>query len=139
METFLASFIMTIVMLVGTIGFSAGLTVQTSSTYESYIANGDSAVSQDAAEKYYLDAINVDPANPLAYQNFLKDVPLTRNFPKMSTTPLKMRYMNTRTNSNQSIRRNMPIMLHINSVRHCTFHMCRHHRNLKVRTLVWQA
>lgn len=70
-KTFLASFIMTIVMLVGTIGFSAGLTVQTSSTYESYIANGDSAVSQDAAEKYYLDAINVDSANPLAYQKLL--------------------------------------------------------------------
>lgn len=71
-KTFLASFIMTIVMLVGTIGFSAGLTVQTSSTYESYTANGDSAVSQDAAEKYYLDAINVDPANPLAYQKLLE-------------------------------------------------------------------
>lgn len=71
-KTFLASFIMTIVMLVGTIGFSAGLTVQTSSTYESYIANGDSAVGQDAAEKYYLDAINVDPANPLAYQKLLE-------------------------------------------------------------------
>lgn len=71
-KTFLASFIMTIVMLVGTIGFSAGLTVQTSSTYESYIANGDSAVSQDAAEKYYLDAINVDPANLLAYQKLLE-------------------------------------------------------------------
>lgn len=71
-KTFLASFIMTIVMLVGTIGFSADLTVQTSSTYESYIANGDSAVSQDAAEKYYLDAINVDPANPLAYQKLLE-------------------------------------------------------------------
>lgn len=71
-KTFLASFIMTIVMLVGTIGFSAGLTVQTSSTYESYIANGDSAVSQDAAEKYYLDAVNVDPANPLAYQKLLE-------------------------------------------------------------------
>lgn len=71
-KTFLASFIMTIVMLVGTIGFSAGLTVQTSSTYESYIANGDSAVSQDAAEKYFLDAINVDPANPLAYQKLLE-------------------------------------------------------------------
>lgn len=71
-KTFLASFIMTIVMLVGTIGFSAGLTVQTSSTYESYITNGDSAVSQDAAEKYYLDAINVDPANPLAYQKLLE-------------------------------------------------------------------
>nr|WP_306526155.1 serine/threonine-protein kinase [Ruminococcus bromii] len=71
-KTFLASFIMTIVMLVGTIGFSAGLTVQTSSTYESYIANGDSAVSQDAAEKYYLDAINVDSANPLAYQKLLE-------------------------------------------------------------------
>lgn len=71
-KTFLASFIMTIVMLVGTIGFSAGLTVQTSSTYESYIANGNSAVSQDAAEKYYLDAINVDPANPLAYQKLLE-------------------------------------------------------------------
>lgn len=71
-KTFLASFIMTIVMLAGTIGFSAGLTVQTSSTYESYIANGDSAVSQDAAEKYYLDAINVDPANPLAYQKLLE-------------------------------------------------------------------
>lgn len=71
-KTFLASFIITIVMLVGTIGFSAGLTVQTSSTYESYIANGDSAVSQDAAEKYYLDAINVDPANPLAYQKLLE-------------------------------------------------------------------
>lgn len=71
-KTFLASFIMTIVMLVGTIGFSAGLTVQTSSTYENYIANGDSAVSQDAAEKYYLDAINVDPANPLAYQKLLE-------------------------------------------------------------------
>lgn len=71
-KTFIASFIMTIVMLVGTIGFSAGLTVQTSSTYESYIANGESAVSQDAAEKYYLDAINVDPANPLAYQKLLE-------------------------------------------------------------------
>lgn len=71
-KTFLASFIMTIVMFVGTIGFSAGLTIQTSSTYESYIANGDSAVSQDAAEKYYLDAINVDPANPLAYQKLLE-------------------------------------------------------------------
>lgn len=71
-KTFLASFIMTIVMLVGTIGFSAGLTVQTSSTYESYIANGDSAVNQDAAEKFYLDAINVNPANPLAYQKLLE-------------------------------------------------------------------
>ena len=71
-KTFLASFIMTIVMLVGTIGFSAGLTVQTSSTYESYIANGDSAVSQDAAEKYYLDALNVYPAYPLAYQKLLE-------------------------------------------------------------------
>lgn len=71
-KTFLASFIMTIVMLLGTIGFSTGLTVQTSSTYESYIANGESAVSQDAAEKYYLDAINVDSANPLAYQKLLE-------------------------------------------------------------------
>lgn len=36
-KTFLASFIMTIVMLVGTIGFSAGLTVQTSSTYDYFL------------------------------------------------------------------------------------------------------
>ena len=71
-KTFLATFIMTIVMLLGTIGFSVGLTVQTSSTYESYVANGNSAVSQDVAEKYYLDAINVDPANPLAYQKLLE-------------------------------------------------------------------
>lgn len=71
-KTFLASFIMTIVMLVGTIGFSAGLTVQTSSTYESKIENGENALDQDAAEKYYLDAINVDPANPLAYQKLLE-------------------------------------------------------------------
>lgn len=71
-KTFLASFVMTIVMLVGTIGFSIGLTVETSSTYESYITNGDSAVSQAAAEKYYLDAINVDPANPLAYQKLIE-------------------------------------------------------------------
>lgn len=71
-KTFLASFIMTIVMLVGTIGFSAGLTVQTSSTYESYIANGDSAVSQDAAEKAYLDAIEIDPSDLRAYQGLLE-------------------------------------------------------------------
>lgn len=71
-KTFLASFIMTIVMLVGTIGFSAGLTVQTSSTYESKIENGANALDQDAAEKAYLDAIEIDPSDLRAYQGLLE-------------------------------------------------------------------
>lgn len=71
-KTFLASFIMTIVMLVGTIGFSAGLTVQTSSTYESKIENGENALDQDAAEKAYLDAIEIDPSDLRAYQGLLE-------------------------------------------------------------------
>ena len=70
-KTFLASFIMTIVMLVGTIGFSAGLTVQTSSTYESFINDGIRAVSQNAAEGYFLKAIEIEPANTKAYTELL--------------------------------------------------------------------
>lgn len=71
-KTFIASFIMTIVMLVGTIGFSIGFTVQSSSTYESKIENGENALDQDAAEESYLDAIEIDPSDLRAYQGLLE-------------------------------------------------------------------
>lgn len=71
-KTFLTTFIMTIVMLLGTIGFSVGLTVQTSSTYESKLDSGKNALDQTAAEQDYLDAIDIDPSDIRAYQGLLE-------------------------------------------------------------------
>lgn len=82
-KTFLTTFIMTIVMLLGTIGFSVGLTVQTSSTYESKLDSGKNALDQAAAEQDYLDAIDIDPSDIRAYQGLLeiyeKDSKLTED------------------------------------------------------------
>lgn len=71
-KTFLTTFIMTIVMLLGTIGFSVGLTVQTSSTYESKLDSGKNALDQAAAEQDYLDAIDIDPSDIRAYKKLLE-------------------------------------------------------------------
>lgn len=68
---FLTSFITTVVMLIGTIGFAAGATVQKSSTYDNYINEAEIADSQSEKEELYRQAIKTDPARTDAYEDLL--------------------------------------------------------------------
>lgn len=71
-KTFLTSLILTLVMAIAVIGFSIGLSAETSSTYEYYINRAENAVDQDEGTDYYMSAIDVDPANIEAYAALLK-------------------------------------------------------------------
>lgn len=66
-KTFLSSMILTIVMLFGTIGFSIAKTVETSSTYDSYIQRAQNTQSADD----YILAIETEPDRIDAYVGLL--------------------------------------------------------------------
>lgn len=79
-KTFVASLIMTLVMLLGTVGFSFASSTMTSQTYSSLITEGDNLaggidLSEDErkeVESKYIDAITkVEPGNIEAYQHLL--------------------------------------------------------------------
>lgn len=67
-KTFLASLIMTVVMLFGTIGFSIARSLETASTYESYINHAKNAQSADE----YIKAIETEPDRIEAYTGLLE-------------------------------------------------------------------
>lgn len=67
-KTFLASLIMTVVMLFGTIGFSIARSLETASTYESYVNHAKNA--QSAEE--YIKAIETEPDRIDAYKGLLE-------------------------------------------------------------------
>ena len=80
-NTFIASVIMMLVMVLGTLGFSVAASAMTSQTYASLIKEGDSlkdnaANSEDSynrAEKSYVDAFTkVEPTNLEAYEKLLE-------------------------------------------------------------------
>ena len=67
-KIFLASLIMTVVMLFGTIGFSIARSFETASTYESYVNHAKNA--QSAEE--YIKAIETEPDRIEAYTGLLE-------------------------------------------------------------------
>ena len=67
-KIFLASLIMTVVMLFGTIGFSIARSLETASTYESYVNHAKNA--QSAEE--YIKAIETEPDRIEAYTGLLE-------------------------------------------------------------------
>ncbi len=80
-KTFIASMILTVVMLLGTIGFSVATSAMTSQTYSSLITEADNILDkidiskqdQDLAESKYIEAIDkVEPGNVEAYLSLLK-------------------------------------------------------------------
>lgn len=66
-KTFIASVILTVVMLIGTIGFSVASSAMTSSTYDSLITEAENTENADK----YLNAIEVDPGDIRAYTGLL--------------------------------------------------------------------
>lgn len=66
-KTFIASLILTITMLIGTVGFSIAKSVQTASSYDSYLNHAQTA--QDA--EYYMKAIETNPKELAAYTGLL--------------------------------------------------------------------
>ncbi len=77
-NTFLAVSILTVVMLVLTIGFNIVLKMQTANTYESYIQQAVECTRNDEQEelkekaKIYRKAIDLDASRPEAYLNFMQ-------------------------------------------------------------------
>lgn len=66
-KTFLASMIITVVMLFSTIGFSVAKNLETASTYDAYIAKAEN--TQDVQS--YLDAIEIEPTDIKAYKGMV--------------------------------------------------------------------
>lgn len=80
---FFASIILTIVTLIGTLGFSIALSVETSSTYDSYISQADNSINSDESSQLYIKAIGIEPSRIDAYKSLLnlyeKDNKLTNS------------------------------------------------------------
>ncbi len=70
-KTFLVSLVLTIAMLIGSIGFGMAVSFQTASTYESLIDSAENSMNQSEAEEYYLNAIDVEPGKVDAYSGLL--------------------------------------------------------------------
>ena len=79
-NTFIASVIMMLVMILGTLGFSIASSAMTSQTYASLLKDGDDLAEQaltsqesyNQAEKKYMEAIEkIDPSNLEAYEKLL--------------------------------------------------------------------
>lgn len=66
-KTFFVSLVLTITMLVGTVGFSIAKSAQTASSYDSYLSHAQTA--QDA--EYYIKAIETNPKELAAYTGLL--------------------------------------------------------------------
>ncbi|MCI6652739.1 MAG: serine/threonine protein kinase [Ruminococcus sp.] len=71
-KVFITSIILTIVTLIGTLGFSVALSVKKSSTYDYYLETAEMVKSdQDESTKYYLNALSVNPKDIRAYEGML--------------------------------------------------------------------
>ncbi len=74
-KTFLVSVIITLVMLVASLGFKIGAVVTTSTEYDSYIAQAENLagdeLSKDEAVNYYNTAIELNPTDLTAYYGIL--------------------------------------------------------------------
>lgn len=72
-KTFIASIILTIVMLFTTIGFSIASNAMSASTYDNLILEGDNAAEDSKAEAAYEKAIkDIDPGDSTAYIKLLE-------------------------------------------------------------------
>lgn len=70
-KTFIASVILTLVMLVGSIGFTVALSLQTSSTYEYYMNQAGNSMNEEERAEMYKNAIETDPSKIDGYSALL--------------------------------------------------------------------
>ena len=70
-KTFIASVILTLVMLVGSIGFTVALSLQTSSTYEYYMNQAGNSMNEEESAEMYKNAIQTDPSKIDGYSALL--------------------------------------------------------------------
>lgn len=70
-KTFIASVILTLVMLLGTVGFTIALSMQTSSTYEYYMNQAGNSMNEEESAKMYKNAIETDPSRIDGYSALL--------------------------------------------------------------------
>lgn len=70
-KTFIASVILTLVMLLGTVGFTVALSMQTSSTYEYYMNQAGNSMNEEESAQMYKNAIETDPSRIDGYSALL--------------------------------------------------------------------
>lgn len=70
-KTFIASVILTLVMLLGTVGFTIALSMQTSSTYEYYMNQAGNSMNEEESAQMYKNAIETDPSRIDGYSTLL--------------------------------------------------------------------
>lgn len=70
-KTFIASVILTLVMLLGTVGFTIALSMQTSSTYEYYMNQAGNSMNEEESAQMYKNAIETDPSRIDGYSALL--------------------------------------------------------------------
>lgn len=70
-KTFIASVILTLVMLVGSIGFTVALSLQTSSTYEYYMNQAGNSMNEEESAEMYKNAVETDPSKIDGYSALL--------------------------------------------------------------------
>lgn len=73
-KTFLAAVILTVITLIGTIGFTIALSVETTSTYDYLLNQAGNAIDSDEKSKYYIEAINTSPSRIEAYSEWLEEM-----------------------------------------------------------------
>lgn len=70
-KTFIVSVILTLVMLLGTVGFTIALSMQTSSTYEYYMNQAGNSMNEEESAQMYKNAIETDPSRIDGYSALL--------------------------------------------------------------------
>lgn len=70
-KTFIASVILTLVMLLGTVGFTIALSMQTSSTYEYYMNQAGNSMNEEESAQMFKNAIETDPSRIDGYSALL--------------------------------------------------------------------
>jgi len=70
-KTFIASVILTLVMLLGTVGFTIALSMQPSSTYEYYMNQAGNSMNEEESAQMYKNAIETDPSRIDGYSALL--------------------------------------------------------------------
>lgn len=70
-KTFIASVILTLVMLLGTVGITIALSMQTSSTYEYYMNQAGNSMNEEESAQMYKNAIETDPSRIDGYSALL--------------------------------------------------------------------
>ncbi len=77
-KTFLVSLILTLSMIIASIGFTIALSLETASTYESYMAHAENAQSPEE----YIAAIEIEPTKIDAYKGLLNLYTSDKNLSK---------------------------------------------------------